>query len=117
MPLSDLTNKVDKRGKDLLGFPRGVICGLSQHENWNSTDISKEFGIPRTTVVTVVKKSANEGLISAKPRPGSAKVLTERDERRLSLSVRREAFEPLGIHQTRLIYLLEFSINSSQIKG
>ncbi|KAI9272212.1 hypothetical protein EDC94DRAFT_644915 [Helicostylum pulchrum] len=92
MPLSDITNKVSKRGKDLSDFIRRVICGLSQHANWNNTDISKELCIPRTTVVTVVKKSL----------PGRAKVLTERDERHLSLSVRREAFKPLDIHQQNL---------------
>ncbi|KAI9267688.1 hypothetical protein EDC94DRAFT_646451 [Helicostylum pulchrum] len=77
------------------------------------TGINKELCIPRTTVVTVVKKFLNEGLTSAKPRPGCAKVLAERDERHLTLSVRREAFELLGIHQQTLASITgNFGLNT-----
>ncbi|KAG1439973.1 hypothetical protein G6F56_012094 [Rhizopus delemar] len=64
--------------------------------------VDKELDIPRTTVGAIVQKFKNEGKSSVAPRTGRPKVFSARDERHLTLSVRRDCFEPLGIHQQNL---------------
>ena len=102
MPLSDITNKTSRKGPELSDFTRGMICGLAQHAGWNNTEISRKLDIPRTTVGTIVKNFVTEGSTSVNPRSGRPKKLQERDERHLSLLIRREPFEPLGIHLQNL---------------
>lgn len=72
---SNKTNIVSRRGADVSEFTRGLICGLSLHANWTNTAISRELGIPRTTV----KLFVSEGKTSAKSRLGLKKKLNERE--------------------------------------
>ncbi|RCH87769.1 hypothetical protein CU098_010394, partial [Rhizopus stolonifer] len=78
MPLSDITNRVPKKRQEL-----SILL------------VDKELDTPRTTL-------KNEGKASVAPRIGRSKVLSARDERHLTLSVRRDCFELLGIHQQNL---------------
>ncbi|GAA5817438.1 hypothetical protein MFLAVUS_010984 [Mucor flavus] len=73
MPLSDVTDKVSRRGPELSEFTRGVICGLSQHAKWTNTAISKEMGIPRSTIATIVQKFIKHGQTSVERRSGRPK--------------------------------------------
>ena len=102
MPLTDITNKVSRKSKELSDFDRGVICGLAEHAKWTGTQISKELGVPRTTVVTIIKKYRTEGITTVQPRPGRPAKLTARAEHHLTLLVRRDSFEPLSVHMQNL---------------
>ncbi|KAG1454165.1 hypothetical protein G6F56_007390 [Rhizopus delemar] len=85
MPLSDITKRVPKKRQEL-----SILL------------VDKELDIPRTTVGAIVQNLKNEGKTSVAPRTGRPKVLSARDERHLTLSVRRDCFELLGIHQQNL---------------
>ena len=102
MPLSDITNKPHKKTKELSEFERGRICGLSVFGELNNAEISRRMDIPRTTVSGIVNAYKRDGQTTVKQRPGRPKKLSERAENHLNILVRREPFEPLGIHKDNL---------------
>jgi hypothetical protein len=56
MTFSDITNKMDKRRKELDDFTYGMIKGLAIKANWKQIEIFNELDIPISTVSVVVMR-------------------------------------------------------------
>ena len=68
------------RGKELTPYQRGQICGM-RAQGASYSEISKDLGIPRSTVRSTIDREPPRQQGATKPRPGRPLITNERDKR------------------------------------